>query len=67
MALEIQLAGICFDAEDWRDYDDETRAMLVAAARGGSPGFAGRGAEAKPEPPEAEEPTLIRARAPAVA
>ena len=70
MALEIQLAGFCFDADDWRDYDDETRAVLLDAVKpendfwGGSPGFAGRGAEAEPEEPFGdEEPTLIRARA----
>ena len=50
MALEIQLAGICFDADDWRDYDDETRSVLLDAV--------------KPEAEfDDEEPTLIRARA----
>ncbi len=54
MALELQVAGICFDAEDWRDYDDETRAALLAAA-------------ADNDEFGDDEPTLIRAPAREVA
>lgn len=50
MALELQVAGILFDAEDWRDYDDETREVLLDAARAEND-F------------DDEEPTLIRAQA----
>ena len=53
MALELQVAGICFDAEDWRDYDDETRAALLDVAADSDFGD--------------DEPTLIRARAREVA
>jgi len=49
MGHEIQLAGIRFSTEDWRAYDDETRAVLLAAATSDDAGDFGD-----------EEPTLIR-------
>jgi hypothetical protein len=35
MGPEIQLAGFFFSAEDWMEYDEDTRGLLLAAAADG--------------------------------
>ena len=47
MGLEMQLAGICFSADDWSAFDEETRRDLIAVA-------------ARDDGDFDDEPTLIR-------
>jgi hypothetical protein len=44
--MEIHVAGFTITAEEWRDFDDDTRALLLDAA----------GEEGEPNEPERAQP-----------